>query len=88
MRYQNLKPILVAEGKKPPEPELFGHKGIQAGEFEDLEEAKLARNLNLEFRMVIDDWANTPAYGMMMKGYNQRTAFLAGLNKFTLRRIT
>ena len=48
-KYDNLRPVLVAEERKPPEPELFKNKGIQAGSIQDSEEAKEARMLNLEF---------------------------------------
>ena len=37
--------------------------------------------------MVIDDWAQTPAYDMMVKGWSQNRAFLTELNQFTLKRF-
>ena len=88
-KYQNLRPVLIAEGyRKPPTPDPYADKGVQVGSIEDQEEAKLAKNLDVEFRMVIEDWARTPAYGMLMKGWSQNKAFLTELNSFTLRRLT
>ena len=60
----------MQEERKPKTPDPFLHVGVQAGAFSDEEEAKLAKNLNLEFRMVIDDWAKTPVYDMIMKGWS------------------
>ena len=41
----------------------------------------------MEFRMVIEDWAQTPAYDMMVRGWSQNRAFLTELNQFTLKRL-
>ena len=80
MKYQDLTSVLRPMKKIPP----FQEKGMQAGKFPNKGEEQEAEKLNIQFRMVIEDWVQTPAYDMIVKGWSQNKAFLAELNQFTL----
>ena len=86
-KYDELKPILMAEGRRPPPTKKT--RGIQAGEdeFSDDEEYKTLGKLDLEFRMVIHDWAKTPIYHILTREMDVLKALMRYCNKTTLNRL-
>lgn len=86
-KYADLKPILMAEGRKPPPARKT--KGIQAGEddFSEDEEYKGLGRLNIEFKMVIHDWAKTPIYHILTRGMDVTKALLKYCNKTSMNKL-
>ena len=86
-KYQDLKPILMEEGRRPPPTKKT--RGIQAGEdeFSDDEEYRTLGKLDLEFKMVIHDWAKTPIYQILTREWDVLKAIKKYCNKTTLNRL-
>ena len=86
-RFDDLKPVLMAEGRRPP-PKMKT-KGLQAGEydFDDIQEYNGLGKLNLEFQMVIHDWAMTPIYLILTRDMDVKKALFKCCNKKTLQRL-
>ena len=86
-KYDELKPILMAEGRRPPPVKKT--RGLQAGEddFSDDEEYKHLGRLNREYEMIIHDWAKTPIYHMLTRGIDVHRALMKYCNKATLNKL-
>ena len=87
-KYDELKPILLAEGRRPPPVKKT--KGIQAGEddfSEDGDEYGRLARLNKEYEMVIHDWAKTPIYHILTRGTDAKKALFKYCNKATLNKL-
>ena len=83
----DLKPILLAEGRKPPPTKRT--RGIQAGEddFSEDEEYKGLGKMDLEYRMVIHDWTKTPIHHILTRSMDVARAIIRYCNKTTLNRL-
>jgi len=86
-KYDDLKPVLEAEGRRPAPTKKA--KGVQAGEddfCEDEEYQKLGK-MTQEYLMVIHDWAQTPIYHILMNNMDPLKAITKYCNKTTLNRL-
>ena len=86
-KYADLKPILLAEGRKPPPKTRT--RGIQAGEddFSEDEEYKGLGRMDQEYRMVIHDWSKTPIYHILTRGMDVAKSIIRFCNKTTLNKL-
>ena len=86
-KYKDLKPILLAEGRKPPPTKRT--RGIQAGEddFSEDEEYKGLGKMDIEYRMVIHDWTKTPIHHILTRSMDVARAIIKYCNKTTLNRL-
>lgn len=83
----DLKPILLAEGRK--EPPKKKNRGCQAGEdaFSDDEEYMNMGRTQQEFFMVIQDWIKTPIYHILTRDMDKQKAIFKYCNKATLNKL-
>lgn len=86
-KYDDLKPILMAEGRRPPPAKKT--RGMQAGEddFSDDEQYKGLHKMTLEFQMVIFDWANTPIFHILTRKMDVLRSLIKYCNKTTLNKL-